>query len=64
MPWEGREKGAEFFRNCLGHLDKKEANKLIPSVVQYVADVYNLTREEVLGTAKSSGAKGLSFFES
>ncbi len=61
---EVREKGAEFFRNCLGHLDKKEANKLVPSVVQYVADVYNLTREEVLGMAKSSGAKDLSFFES
>ncbi len=56
--------GQEFFRKCLGHLDKKEANKLVPSVVQYVADVYNLTREEVLGMAKSSGAKDLSFFES
>ncbi len=59
-----KEKGHEFFRKCLGHLDKKEANKLVPSVVQYVADVYNLTREEVLGMAKSSGAKDLSFFES
>ncbi len=61
---EVKKTGPEFFRNCLGHLDKKEANKLVPSVVQYVADVYNLTREEVLGMAKSSGAKDLSFFES
>ncbi len=61
---EVKKKGAEFFRKCLGHLDKKEADKLVPSVVQYVADVYNLTRKEVLGMAKSSGAKDLSFFES
>ncbi len=61
---EARETGPEFFRKRLGHWDKKESNKLVPSVVQYVADVYNLTREEVLGMAKLSGAKDLSFFES